>query len=89
MAAVDEAEVERGAPARGDGGGVAHHADDAGAEAGPVDGGPPEGQGVDATGGGIDHVVVVVVPARLVLLGSVVVVDAEETAPVASAAAPR
>ena len=78
VAAVDETEVERRAPAVRHRRRVADDADHARPQARPVHGGPPEGQGVDAAGGGVHQAVVVVLPTRLVLLGPVVVVQAEQ-----------
>ena len=78
VAPVDEAQVQRCAPARGDPGGVTHHPHDTRAQPGPVNCLAPEAECVDPPGGRVDDVGVVMFPSRLVLFGAVVVVHAEE-----------
>ena len=78
VAAVDEAEGQRRGPPGAHRGRVADQAHHRRLELGGDHGPAPVGERVDATGGGVDQRGVVVLPPGLVLLGTVVVVEAEQ-----------
>jgi hypothetical protein len=75
VAPVDEEEVERTREVVGDDGGLADETDDGLFEAGVRDGPLPPGERIETSVGGIDEGGVVVLPARLVLLAPVMVVE--------------
>jgi hypothetical protein len=78
MPPVDEQQAEGCRPVAGHGGGGADDRDDHVFQPGIVKRAPKEGEGVHATGARVDDFGVVVLPPGLVLLGSVVVVNAEQ-----------
>jgi hypothetical protein len=77
VAAVDEDQAQRGGPQAGHVGGAAHDHDHALLQAGGGQGGAQARQRVQAAGGRVDQVGVVVLPAGLVFLGTAVVVDGD------------
>jgi hypothetical protein len=81
VAAVDEDQAQPGAPQPGHVGRAAHDHDHVLLEAGGGQGGAQAGQRVQATGGRVDQVGVVVLPAGLVFLRAAVVVDGDDHLP--------
>ena len=81
VAAVDEHEPERRRPVRGDRRRAPDHRDDDVLETGALDRAPEPRQRVHAAGARIDEPVVVMLPARLVLLRPAVVVDGVQHRP--------
>ncbi len=80
VAAVDEQEPQRSSPGAGDHCGLADHGDDVVVQLGGVQGVPQRRQRVEQSGHRVDHRRVVVLPAGLVFLGAVVVIDGVEHA---------
>ena len=80
VAAVDEQELQRRAPAPGDDRRLAHHRDDVVVEPGGVQRAAEGRQRVEQAGDRIDQRGVVELPAGLVLLGAVMMVDRVEHA---------
>ena len=75
VAAVDEQELQRSSPRPRDERGLADDGDDVVVEPRGVERVPQRRQRVEQSGDGVDHRGVVVLPARLVFLGAVMVVD--------------
>src|SRR5207249_7947856 len=78
VAPVDEDEAERRAPRAGHRRRPPDDADDGVLEAGVDHRAPEEWKGVEPARAWVDQALVVVLPARLVLLGAVVMVDGEQ-----------